>query len=147
MLADAKGLHHLAALLAGPGTPIAAVRLAGADGGVAPLQADVADQRVRAQELREELEEARTFNDPERVAHAGEALAALVAELSDGAAATGPAAERARLNVTRAIRSAIGRIAEQEPELGHLLQRAVRTGSSCVYQPDPGVQLSWEVRQ
>jgi hypothetical protein len=51
------------------------------------------------------------------------------------------------LNVTRAIRTAIGRIAEQEPELGHVLRTAIRTGSSCVYEPDPGVPLLWRVRR
>jgi hypothetical protein len=146
-LPDAKGLHHLAALLASPGTPIAAVRLANGARSADPA-ADRAAQRERAVELREELEEARTFNDPERIAHATEALEALLAELSDAGAgaAAGPAGERARLNVTRAIRAAVKRIAEQEPELGHLLQAAIRTGSSCAYEPDPGVPLEWDVR-
>jgi hypothetical protein len=143
LLQDAKGLHQLAVLLANPGVPIAAVALA-ADG--VPAAADLGAQRARAEELREELEEARRFNDPEKVAGLGEALAALAAELSPSGSATGPAAERARVNVTRAIRSAIGRIAAQEPELGHLLQGAIRTGSQCVYCPDPGVPLRWEVR-
>jgi hypothetical protein len=86
------------------------------------------------------------FNEPERVARAGDALARLVSELSEPAAAKGPAAERARLNVTRAVRTAIGRIGDQEAELGHLLQSAIRTGSSCAYEPDPGVPLEWDVR-
>jgi hypothetical protein len=145
VLADAKGMHHLAALLARPGTPVAAVQLA-AGPSHAPAGADIDAQRARAGELREELEEARAYNDPERIAGASEALAALAAELTEDPAANGPAVERARLNVTRAIRTAIGRIAEQEPELGHLLQSSVRTGSSCVYEPDPGVALEWEVR-
>jgi hypothetical protein len=144
-LPDAKGLHHLAALLASPGTRIAAVRLAGGVGN-ADHAADRAAQRDRAAELREELEEARAFNDPERIARASEALETLLVELSDGATPAGPAGERARLNVTRAIRAAVRRIAEQVPELGHLLQGAIRTGSSCAYEPDPGVPLEWDVR-
>jgi hypothetical protein len=144
-LPDAKGLHHLAALLASPGTPIPAVRLAnGAHD--APPGADRAAQRARASELREELEEARAFNDPERIVRASEALEALLGELAPDAAATGPAGERARLNVTRAIRASLRRIAEYQPELGQLLQRAIRTGSSCAYDPDPAVALEWEVR-
>ena len=142
-LQDAKGLRHLAALLASPGTPIAAVRLADHRGG-AP--ADLGAQRARAAELQEELAEARAFNDPERVALASDALASLVSELSASVAATGPAGERARLNVTRAIRAAVRRIAEHEPELGHVLQHAIRTGSSCAYEPDPGVPLEWEIQ-
>jgi hypothetical protein len=142
VLADAKGLHHLAALLASPGMPIAAVRLAAGNAHAIDLDSG----RARAAELREELDEARTYNDPERIAHVNEALARLAAELSDAVVTPGPAAERARLNVTRAIRTAIGRIAVQEPELGHLLQSAIRTGSSCAYEPDPGMALTWEVR-
>jgi hypothetical protein len=141
---DAKGLHHLAALLASPGTAIPALRLAGDDG--ADGLGDIEAQRARAQELREELEEAQRFNDPERIARAGEQLAALAGELSQSAADSGPATERARVNVTRAIRSAIARIAGQEPELGQLLQKAVRTGATCSYEPDPGVPLDWSVR-
>jgi AAA ATPase domain len=144
-LPDAKGLHHLAALLSSPGTAIPAVRLANGARGADPVAGRDA-QRARAAELEEELDEARVFNDPERIARATEALEALLAELSDGGAVTGPAGERARLNVTRAIRASVRRIAEHEPELGHLLQRAIRTGASCTYEPDPGVPLKWEVR-
>jgi hypothetical protein len=147
VLSDAKGLHHLAALLASPGTPIPAQQLAGGGGSDGPVTViDLEAQRRRAHELREELEEAREFNDPERIAQASDALASLASELSQTAAGRGPAAERARLNVTRAIRTAIGRIAEQEPDLGHLLRTTVRTGSSCLYEPDPGVPLQWLVR-
>jgi hypothetical protein len=147
MLADTKGLHHLAALLAAPGTALGAQQLAGASlEGPVTVVVDLDAQRRHAAELREELEEARQFNDPERVARAGDALASLVSELSQSAAGRGPAAERARLNVTRAIRSAIAKIAEQEPELGHLLNTSVRTGSSCVYEPDLSVALEWSVR-
>jgi hypothetical protein len=144
-LPDAKGLHHLAVLLASPGTPIAAVRLANGAPSADPA-AERAAQRERAAELQEEIEEARTFNDPERIARATEALEVLLAELSHPGAAAGPAGERARLNVTRAIRAAVKRIGEQEPELGLLLQAAIRTGSSCAYEPDPGVPLEWDVR-
>ncbi len=146
-LQDAKGLHHLAVLLANPGTRIAAVRLAGQDGQPRP-PADLRAPRALAAELQEEIAEAREFNDPERVAQATAALEALASRLADSEPdpAPGPAAERARLNVTRAIRAALKRIAEHEPELGHMLQNAIRTGSCCAYEPDPGVTLEWEVR-
>ena len=49
------------------------------------------------------------------------------------------------MNVTRAIRAALRRIDEHEPELGRLLQRTIRTGTSCVYRPDPDAPLRWEV--
>jgi hypothetical protein len=47
----------------------------------------------------------------------------------------GGAAERARLNVTRALRSAIARIEEALPELDKLLGRQIRTGVYCAYEP------------
>ena len=145
-LQDAKGLQHLATLLASPGRPIAAVALAAgrARGKHAAAAAVDASQRERAHELREELAEARAFNDPERAAHAQAQLEALAHEL---AAATGSGApgERARVNVTRALRAALRRIAEHEPELGQLLHGTIRTGTSCAYEPAPDTPLRWEV--
>ncbi|HEX4363058.1 MAG TPA: AAA family ATPase [Solirubrobacteraceae bacterium] len=155
-LRDAKGLHHLAALFESPGTAIASValarRLTAGDSSPAPV---LGSQRVRAIELREEIAEARAFNDPERAAgarHELEALAADVAERREAAGAGADRAsnadgERARVNVTRAIKAAVVRIAEHEPELGHLLRGSVRTGSSCAYQPDPAMPLHWDVHR
>jgi len=149
-LQDAKGLRHLAALLASPWTPIGAVALAA--GAAAEPQAHAepaghapASLHARFAELREELAEARLFNDTERVARARAELEALAERLERPARAGGALSERARLNVTRAIRAAIRRIADREPELGQLLGSAIRTGSSCSYEPDPDLPLLWEV--
>ncbi len=139
-LRDAKGLQQLAALLASPGTPIAAVAL------TSPAEqttGERAAQLALADELREEIAEARAFNDPERAAHAAARLEALAAEVQGRADAV--PAERARVNVTRALRAALRRISAHEPELGHVLQRTIRTGTSCVYHPDPDSPLDWEV--
>jgi tetratricopeptide (TPR) repeat protein len=146
-LQDAKGLHHLASLFASPGTPIPAVDLAGAASGrrSPPAGGGVAAYRERATGLREELDEAQAFNDPERVMRVREQLEALAAEMEAADVSTSAAGERARINVTRAIKAALRRIAEHEPELGHLLRGTVRTGSSCAYEPDPGAPLRWEV--
>ncbi|HKR98726.1 MAG TPA: hypothetical protein VJU79_04350, partial [Candidatus Dormibacteraeota bacterium] len=57
---------------------------------------------------------------------------------------TGAAAERARVNVTRALRSAVERIAEQDEALGHHLNTCVRTGAFCSYNPGPGA-TAWAV--
>ncbi len=144
-LHDAKGLHHLAVLLASPGTRVAAVALADANHEPAPPR-DLHELRALAAELQAEIAEAREFNDPVRLERATDALEALAAQLAVPDPAPGPAAERARLNVTRAIRAALRRIAAHEPELGRLLENAIRTGSFCAYEPDPGVPLEWEVR-
>ena len=148
-LQDAKGLNHLAALFACPGTPITAVELARAvSSGVAPASGTgLSAYRALAIELREELGEAQAFNDPERVTRIREQLEALAAEMAITEVSSSAAAERARINVTRAIKAAVRRIAEHEPELGRLLRGTVRTGTSCAYEPDPGAPLEWEVRR
>jgi hypothetical protein len=74
-------------------------------------------------------------------------LERLAADVERADGATSAASERARINVTRAIKAAVRRIAEQEPDLGHLLRGAVRTGASCRYEPDPGIPLTWEVNR
>jgi hypothetical protein len=43
--------------------------------------------------------------------------------------------ERARVNVTRAIRSAIRRIGELDQRAGAYLDATVVTGAHCVYEP------------
>jgi hypothetical protein len=47
--------------------------------------------------------------------------------------------ERARINVTRAVSLAVRRIAAAAPDLGWLLERAVRTGTYCSFRPAPVV--------
>ena len=95
------------------------------------------------QELRDELDEAESFNDPERAAARARGArvrrgrAELAPSGSAGAtAASRSASERARVNVTRALRREIRRIADQDAGLGQELQTTVRTGTFCLYQPD-----------
>ncbi len=45
--------------------------------------------------------------------------------------------ERARINVTRNIRAAIGRLRQVTPDLGQHLDRLITTGRMCSYTPDP----------
>ena len=159
-LRDAKGLVHLAQLLSRPGEELHALDLvAHAEGGMDPRaiagsvagelsiraggQADVGptldaeakrSYRDRAVELRDELEEAESFNDPERAARAREELAWIAEQLTGAVGLggrdrrTGSDAERARVNVTRAIRAALRRVGERDEELGRHLQGTVRTG-------------------
>lgn len=73
-------------------------------------------------------------------------LAALVAEpgrefhvldLSSGSRASTETADRARVNVQRRIRDAIRRIESHHPGLAKHLDRSVRTGTYCAYEPQP----------
>ncbi|MBW3608008.1 MAG: AAA family ATPase [Actinobacteria bacterium] len=147
-LHDAKGLHHLATLFERPGTAVAALALADAiSGGEQRQSAALGAYRAQARDLRDELAEAQAFNDPERVSRAREQLEVIAAGVEQADEATSAASERARINVTRAIKAAVRRIAEQEPDLGHLLRGTVRTGAACRYEPDPGVPVTWEVER
>jgi AAA ATPase domain/Cyclic nucleotide-binding domain len=57
---------------------------------------------------------------------------------------SGSAAERARLNVTRAIRAAIQKISERHALLGELLGTCIQTGSFCSYIPNPRAPIEWK---
>src|SRR5262249_46783366 len=93
--------------------------------------------------------EAEAFHDLERAARARRELEAVereVAELlgEDTAGLDGDAAanaERARVNVTRALRSTIKRIAARAPRVGRYLDLSVQTGASCVFTPPPDFEL------
>jgi predicted ATPase len=106
--------------------------------------------RQRLTDLQEELAKAREFNDQGRVERLQEELETLTQELmqtlSSGRrrrATTSPA-ERARLNVTRAIRSTLKKIAVSHPSLGRYLTQTVKTGTTCVYTPDPSPPIPWQ---
>jgi tetratricopeptide (TPR) repeat protein len=148
-LQDAKGLHHLATLFEQPGTPVTSVELAHgvAGGGRERTAVALGAYRSRALDLREELAEAQSYNDPERISRTRHELELLAADMSRADDMSSAAGERARINVTRAIKAAVRRIAEHEPELGHLLRGTVRTGTACAYEPDPGAPLVWDVNR
>jgi hypothetical protein len=101
----------------------------------------LAAYRQRLAGLDEELAEAQEWHDTERASRLRAEKDFLVREL---AAATGlggrprqlgSESERARLNVTRAIRSAIARIRDRAPDAAAHLDQAVRTGIRCSYRP------------
>ena len=51
--------------------------------------------------------------------------------------------ERARVNVTRAIATALHRIELHHPALARHLSMTVRTGRLCSYNPDPRMPIRW----
>jgi hypothetical protein len=101
-------------------------------------------------ELRAELAEAEACNDPVRAARARQEVDFLVGELARAVGLGGrdrraaSHAERARLNVTRAIRAAIANLARANPALGRHLAATIRTGRYCAYLPDPRAPIAWE---
>ncbi|MEO8247467.1 MAG: AAA family ATPase [Chloroflexota bacterium] len=168
---DAKGMQYLARLLAQPGQELHALDLAGTESGHArrvatsdellssglgdagPQLDEVAKAayRDRVTELRREVAEAEEWNDPERAARAQAEIAAIAHELAGAVGLGGrdrvaaSPAERARIAVSRAIRSSMQRIARQEPALGAHLDATIRTGAFCSYAPDPRSPIAWQV--
>ena len=55
----------------------------------------------------------------------------------------GSAAERARVNITRAIRAALARIRAHSPALAGHLDVTIHTGTFCSYTPDPRAPITW----
>jgi hypothetical protein len=176
-LRDAKGLGHLARLLADPGREFHVVELEAASrrpavaavgsggrvgAGELAVRPDLGDAgalldatakaayRARLSELGAELEEAEAGNDPARAARARGEREFLVAELARAVGLGGrdrraaAHAERARLNVTRAIRAAMVNLARANPALGRHLAVTIRTGRYCAYTPDPRVLIAWQ---
>jgi hypothetical protein len=98
--------------------------------------------RRRLAELDEELSAARDDNDDARARRASDERERVLAELRrstrpGGASRTlGPTTnERARKAVTARVRDAIKRIAQVLPEFGTHLDRTIRTGNLCRYDP------------
>ncbi len=57
---------------------------------------------------------------------------------------TGDSAEKARVNVRRAISRSIQRIADVSLVLADHLDRSVRTGRFCCYDPGPSAAITWK---
>jgi tetratricopeptide (TPR) repeat protein len=170
-LRDSKGLRYLARLLGEPGREVHALDLVAgergaasaaqtAEPGLAPSLGDAgeildprakAEYRRRLDELEGELEEARAFGDIERAARAEAERDFLVRELAGAIGLggrdrrMGSPSERARVSVTRAIRSALARIHEHSPALGDHLERTIHTGTYCSYTPDPRAPIDWRI--
>jgi hypothetical protein len=107
--------------------------------------------RHRVEALRCEIEEALADDRLEAAEAMQEELDQLMAELARAfglggrSRVAGSSAERARLNVTRALRAALARLAEALPEAGASLDRRVRTGLYCAYEPQ-GDEVRWIVQ-
>jgi hypothetical protein len=105
--------------------------------------------RRRLEELRQELDEAERFHDGARAARAREEMESLTDELSRAVGLGGrerraaDVAERARQNVTQAIKATLRRLAANSPSLGRHLVATVRTGKVCSYTPDPTSSARW----
>jgi hypothetical protein len=165
-LPDTKGLRYLAALVATPGAEHHALDLVdrvegvqpgldrrhlGDAGAVLDGQARQAYRR-RIEELREACDDALAAGELERAEALDGELQQLVGQLAQAFGLGGrerkaaSAAERARLNVTRALRAALAKLIDALPAAGAALDRRVRTGLYCCYTPDAADPIRWIVQ-
>src|SRR5581483_4402551 len=107
--------------------------------------------RRRIQELRENLESAKSRGDVESATAIEDEIAFLTRELSRAVGLGGrdrraaSMAQRSRINVTRAIRRTIEKIRPHSPALAGLLARRIKTGLLCVYRPDEQTPVAWNL--
>jgi tetratricopeptide (TPR) repeat protein len=167
-LKDTKGLRYLAELVARPHTERHVLDLLDAVEGSEPGRVDrralgdagvVSDgearraYRARVEALRTAVDEALDVEDDDRAARLQAELDDLVAELARAFGLGGrerrasSATEKARLNVTRALRAALVKLMEGLPEGGAILDRRIRTGTYCAYEPQAGDTVRWHVQR
>ena len=168
-LRHTKGLQYLADLVGHPGAERHALDLVDLVEGVSAADTGLDRRRLgdagpvldaksrdayrrRVTELRDEVEDALAVEDDERAAAAQAELDTLVAELARAFGLSGrerkasSVAEKARLNVTRALRAAIATLTDALPDAGAVLDRRVKTGLFCAYEPHPDDEILWSVQ-
>jgi hypothetical protein len=164
---DAKGMRYLSCLLSDPGRELHAIDLvatvagagegerkeiendAASDAGAMLDPRAKAEYRSRLEDLRSELDEAESNGDIGRAELFKDEIDAIAQELARAVGLGGrdrrssAGAEKARVNVTRAVRAAIKRLTEEHPELAAHLAATVHTGTFCQYSPDPRTPQKW----
>src|SRR5262249_20463189 len=110
-----------------------------------------AEYKQRLGELRAELEDAQACNDPGRIARVRQELEFLTQELSNAVGLGGrdrkdaDVAERARVNVQRALKAALQKLSTLHPTLGSYLSGTINTGTYCSYAPDLSLPSPWRL--
>ena len=148
-----KGLQDIAVLLAHPVQPIPASDLAGtvtrSRGEPALDRQALTAYRARLRDLDDDIAEADSNHDPERAARARAERDALVTELTRSVGRggrprrLGDDTEKARKTVTIRIQRALRLLDSHHPALASHLREALRTGTTCSYQP--AQPLTWEL--
>jgi hypothetical protein len=169
---DVKGLGYIATLLASPGRQAHVLELVNAPGpagGRAALAADAVgaswssdlapllDEQAkreygrRLDELEDEIDEARRSGDHDRAARLADELEFVTGELRSalglhGRDRTFPSPqERARVSVTKAIKTAIKLIDKHSPSLAAHLDTCVQTGRFCSYATPGAAPPEWSL--
>ncbi|HET8930396.1 MAG TPA: hypothetical protein VFN21_07055 [Acidimicrobiales bacterium] len=173
LIHDLKGLRYLERLLGEPNREFHVLDLVAvergslpttprptdpdtvtSDGGHAGFHLDATAReayRRRLLDIDDDIDDATAMNDLERLRLAQDDRDFLIKELAravgldDRPRLAGATSERARTSVTRTLRYALARIAEQHRSLGEHLHQAIRTGTYCAYEPDPRLPIHWDV--
>jgi tetratricopeptide (TPR) repeat protein len=107
--------------------------------------------RERLREIRDELDQSRDANDIERVAKLEEEQDFLTRELARALGIFGndrkfgSESERARKRVSIAITRAIRSISRHDERFARHLERSIKTGNLCCYDPDPATPVKWKL--
>lgn len=105
----------------------------------------------RLEDLRDQLDEATRFNDVDRMHQLRTEMEFITHELARAVGLGGrnrraaSQAERARLNVTRAIKAVVKRITARDPQVGRMLATTIKTGMFCSHVPDPHRHIQWHL--
>ena len=174
LMRDLKGFRYIERLLANPGREFHVLDLITVERGSLPtgrtaqqgLEAvaegtgaglPVIDDearnayRRRLADVDDDIDEATRMHDLGRVELAQHDRDYLIAELARAVGlggrhrSAGGTAERARTSVTRSLRYALGRLAEQHPTVANHLEHSVHTGTYCSYTPDPLAPILWHL--
>jgi hypothetical protein len=100
------------------------------------------EYQTRIRELEEDIDEAESNNNSELAAKLKEERDSIVDQLLAASGLggrerrTSSSAERARINVTKQIGSALDKIEKEHGLLGRHLRNAIRTGAFCIYSPE-----------
>ncbi|GAA4013201.1 hypothetical protein GCM10022247_39880 [Allokutzneria multivorans] len=145
---DSKGLRDLHKLLSNPGVDISASWLLNPDAPKALGADDLLDAEAKAR-YRQRLDELETRIDRAPDARSAARLDAerralleqlrAAAGLGGRSRRLGDTAERARKAVGNRVRDALRRLDDRHPALAAHLREAVATGSTCRYDPAPGI--------
>ena len=106
--------------------------------------------RRRLSELREELEEAKGLGKAELADELEAEIDALTKELARGVGLGGrsrraaAASQRARQAVRKAIKAALDRISQSDPEFGSIFFQSIKTGHFCSYRPRAASPIKWQ---
>jgi tetratricopeptide (TPR) repeat protein len=105
--------------------------------------------RARLRELEAELDEATSWADPVRAEKARQEMQFLADQLAAAVGlggrnrTPGSPAERARVNITKTVKTALSRIRAHSPALAGHLDATIHTGTFCCYTPDPRAPVTW----